>query len=299
MKDRIISGEFHPKYSVALIYRTNAQSRALEEACARYNVPFVLFGSATSFYKRQEIKDCLCYLRWLYNGRDRPSMLRAMTTPKRSIGDAAVREFDEYCTIVDNLWEGKSPGITKPSPLEILLHLSGDDSWCSWKDAEFPSPSTTMSGRSLKPLEFFSKQMRKVRDIGNVATVEQLLTGIIDEMGLIPHFDKISKSNSEFEERKDNVNELQLASQRYNDEGACIPSVSAKTEEGEFTQSPLGKFLDDVTLVSDMVDNEETSSEERFVANLMTIHASKGTEFDTVYFVGLEDGTIPTSQVRS
>lgn len=297
MADRIGSGEYGPKNSVACIYRTNAQSRALEEACARYNVPFVLFGSATSFYKRQEIKDCLCYLRWLYNGRDRPSMLRAMTTPKRGIGDGAIREFDEYCVMVDNLWEEKSPDRIKPTSLEVLLHLSGDDSWCKWSDAEFPQAS--MSGRSLKLMVAFSNQMRRIREVGNVATVETLLSYIIDEMELISHLDKISKTKSEFEERKQNVQELQSASQRYNDEGACMQTSTPKTEEGEFTLSPLGKFLDDVTLVSDMVDNEEQSSEERFVVSLMTIHASKGTEFDHVYFVGLEDGTIPTSQVRT
>lgn len=298
MKQKIDLKEVDKNYSIACIYRTNAQSRAIEEACVMHNVPYVLFGSATSFYKRQEVKDSLCFLRWLYNGWDRGSMLRSFTTPKRGIGDSAISEFDQYCALVDTHWEENAPGIQKPTPLEVLLHISGDDSWCTWKDADFPPLNIAFSGRSLKPMASFSLQMQKIRDVARRETLETLLSAVIDEMELIPHFDKISKTKSEFEERKENVFELQRASQKYNSAGPCFPLTSSDVDNS-FSESSLGNFLDDVTLVTDLVDNTDSSSDERLIINLMTIHASKGLEFDTVYLLGMEDGTLPTSQVRN
>jgi DNA helicase II / ATP-dependent DNA helicase PcrA len=298
VKVKIDSKEIDKNSSIACIYRTNA--RAIEEACVMYNVPYILFGSATSFYKRQEVKDCLCFLRWLYNGRDRSSMLRAFGTPKKGIGDSAIREFDQYCALVDTHWAEKSSTIPRPTPLEVLYHIAGDDSWCTWKDADFPPLTTAFTARSLKPLVSFSVQMQKIRDVARNFSLETLFSAVIDGMELIPHFDKISKTKSEFAERQENVRELQRASQKYNNAGACFPLASSDLNENEvFPESALGNFLDDVTLVTDMVDSTESSSEEKFVLNLMTIHGSKGLEFDGVYLLGMEDGTLPTSQVRN
>lgn len=283
-------------HSIACIYRTNAQSRAIEEACVKHNVPYILYGSATSFYKRQEIKDCLCFLRWLHNERDRSSMLRCFSTPKKGIGDSALGEFDQYCALVETHWAENLPGIPSPTPLEILLRISGDYSWGKWKDSDFPPLSIAFTGRSLKPLTTFSQQMQKIRAVALVDNVETLLSALIDEMELLPHFDKISKSKSEFEERQENVLELRRASQKYSNMGPCFAHATPAEDSNWLLESPLGNFLDDVTLVTDMVDIADSPSEERFVIKLMTIHGSKGLEFDTVYLLGMEDGTLPTSQ---
>jgi superfamily I DNA/RNA helicase len=218
---------------------------------------YVIFGSATSFYKQKEVKDSLCFLRWLYNERDRIAMLRAITTPKRGIGNTAIREFDQFCALVDGLWNELSPITPKPTPLQILFHLSGDDSWCTWEDAKFPPHSVSLSTRSFNLLTSFSTQMRGIRDKAYIATVEQVLSAIVEDMELIPHLDKISKSKTEFEERQANVRELQQASRRYSKEGPCLPRVKPKSNEDEFTQSPLGNFLDDVALVTDMADSSD------------------------------------------
>lgn len=297
--EKIASGEYSKDRSVAFVYRTNAQSRVLEEACVQRNLPYVIFGSATSFYKRQEIKDCLCFLRWLYNGWDRSSMLRAMETPKRGIGDTALREFDEYCKVVGEYWEDRHPETMKPSPLEVLFVLSGDHSWSETKDVQIPSPAVVMSSRSLKSWVEFSRQLSALRSLAKVATVEQVLTSMVDDLKIIPHLDKISKSKEEFAERQDNVRELQQATRRYTDAGPCLPTPTQGSDDEGLDQSPLGTFLDDVSLVTDLAESSESSDEERFVASLMTIHASKGMEFDTVFLVGIEDGTLPTNQVRS
>lgn len=298
-----MAGNYSANHSVAFIYRTNAQSRALEEACVKHNLPYVIFGSATSFYKRQEIKDCLCFLRWLHNGRDRTAMLRAMSTPKRGIGDVAVQEFDNYCAAVEAYYEKEFPGRAPPSSLDILISLSGDG--LMFLDSDAPFPSDSLSKRPMKLLTEFSTQMRSIRDRANEEPLENVLSAVIAELGIFRHLDKISKSVAEFEERKQNVRELQQATVAYTNHGPCL-ATSIKAEvggEGEesgadkgttFRESPLGNFLDDVALVTDLA---ERSSEERFVVNLMTAHASKGMEFDTVFVLGNEDGTFPTSQV--
>ncbi len=281
---------------MAFIYRTNAQSRALEEACVKIGQPYVIFGSATSFYKRQEVKDCLCFLRWLYNGRDKDSMLRATTTPKRGIGGTAIAEFERYCDVVENFFIESYPNSPRPTPLDVLFLLSADTSWCSHEIEMCPPPSSVLSKRPIKLFQDFSRQMIRIRDNARESTVEQVLSSLVVDLDLIPHLDKISKSKEEFEERQANVNELRQASRRYDADGACLPFVSSK-EVGDISGSPLENFLDDVALVTEMADSSQ-EADGRFVVNLMTIHASKGMEFDSVFFVGLEDGTIPTQQVR-
>jgi DNA helicase-2/ATP-dependent DNA helicase PcrA len=286
VKESMDAGKFNEDQSVAVLYRTNAQSRALEEACVKENIPYVIFGSATSFYKRQEIRDCLCFLRWLYNGRDRVAMLRAIQTPKRGIGDRAIQEFDAYCAEVEHHYEESVPGVPVPTPLDVLFSFTGSAG--TDLDPSAPSPVGTISKRTYNLLKDFSIKLRQLHEKAQTATLSEVLTTLIRDFELIPHLNKISNSVTEFEERKANVQELQQATSRY--EGACSIKVS---RDDDFVDSPLGAFLDDVALVTDMSDN---SPDDRLTVKLMTIHASKGMEFDMVFVVGNEDGTFPTSQ---
>jgi DNA helicase-2/ATP-dependent DNA helicase PcrA len=292
IKERLGSGDYDSTKDVALIYRTNAQSRALEEACVKASLPYVIFGSATSFYKRQEIKDTLCFLRWVNNGYDKSSMLRAMVTPKRGIGDAALNEFDAFCSESQLQWKDVSsdPG---PSPLDVLLSLSGPTKFDEKMSFD---PTGILSSRSLKPLSAFSQQIRLICDEARQKPVEKLLGTIESELNLFEHFDKISKSKSEFLERKANFEELQNAARKYSDDGPALGKRNGETTDGALS-TPLGNFLDDVALVTDVLDAAKDGDNDSFVVKLMTIHASKGMEFDTVFLVGNEDGTLPTAQV--
>lgn len=280
----IASGEYGVDHTIAFIYRTNAQSRALEEACVQKSLPYVIFGSATSFYKRQEVKDCLCYLRFLYNGRDKEAFLRAVKTPRRGVGDSALREFLEY---YDHLREVSPGSTTLYDALQSLLVEREED--------DESLPSSFIAKRSLKPLQAFAQQLGRFRSVALSSTVENLLTRIIDDVELLAHLEKNSKSKEEFEERKMNVRELQQATRKYSNEE---PALSEEASQGDemFGQPPLGNFLDDVALITDVADNSANAKEKRVTASLMTIHASKGMEFDSVFFVGVEDGTLPSSQ---
>lgn len=225
-------------------------------------------------------------------------MLRAFRTPTRGLGDKAVEEFDEYCRLVGEYIGRAEPGAERPTPFDILLSFSSEDRAGFGPGA--PLPSDTISTRPMKLFTLFSRQMRHLRDKAYVEPLENLVAHLIESFELLPHLDKISKTTSEFEERKANVEELQKASQRYGAAGPCMLPIadSASQSDGSVVtvETPLGSYLDDVALVTDMAEQARESDDKRFKVCLMTIHASKGMEFDTVFVVGNEDGTFPTSQ---
>ena len=292
------TGTVNPDDTVALIYRTNAQSRHLEEACVRKGLNYVIRGAAGGFYKRAEIKDCLCFLRWLYNGHDQSAMLRAMKTPTKGIGDVAVKEFQEYCTEVDSFYQEVYPSEKRPTPLEILISLAdGDPSSPSILAQGSPEATTFITKRALNKFLPFSRQMRAIREKAYEMPVDFLLFYIIEELDLVSHFDSISKSKAEFEERQQNVQELRQATKRYTKNGSALKHSSSLGPADFDNDSALSNFLDDVALVTDIKgDAEPTSGEKRLVVNLMTVHGSKGMEFDAVFVVGNEDGTFPSNQ---
>jgi len=293
--EMLINGDLQPRETAAIIYRTNAQSRYLEEACVQKNIPYVIRGGGASFYKRAEVKDCLCFLRWLHNGNDEVSMIRAMKTPSRGIGDVAIREFRGYMEEVNSYYLQHHPTKKRPTPLELLISMTDGESSNSEPILELgcPEASALIPKRALNKFLPFSKQMRKIKEKSLSVTIDALLFFIIEELDLINHFDTISKSKAEFEDRRANVQELRQAAKRYSKSGEALKMVSV--EEG-FAETVLSTFLDDVALVADITDAEEanSNSESRFVVSLMTIHGSKGMEFDAVFVVGNEEGTLPS-----
>jgi ATP-dependent exoDNAse (exonuclease V) beta subunit len=296
--DMVATSAVKPDDTVALIYRTNAQSRHLEEACVKKGLNYVIRGAAGGFYKRAEIKDCLCFLRWLNNGHDQSAMLRALKTPTKGIGDVATKEFQEYCAEIDSFYREVCPSEKRPTPFDILISLTdGETSAPSMLAQGSPEATTFITKRALNKFLPFSRQMRSVRQKAYEMPVDFLLFYIIEELDLGSHFDSISKSKAEFEERRQNVQELRQATKRYAKNGSALNHTSSVGSDGFENNSPLSNFLDDVALVTDIKgDAETTSGEKRLVVNLMTIHASKGMEFDAVFVVGNEDGTFPSNQ---
>ena len=298
-------GDIRNGDTVALIYRTNAQSRYLEEACVQQNLPYVIRGGAGGFYKRAEIRDCLCFLKWLHNGNDDGSMMRAMKTPTKGIGEKAFSEFKDYSEKVQGFIRQNCPDVEKPTYLDILISMSGEDD-IENNDEErsytlpegSPLPQDYITKRALNNFLKFSAKMRLIRSKAQTLDLGKLLFFVIEELDLTTHFDAISKSRTEFLERKENVQELRNAAKKYASYG---PSLEARQPESNQddddvmgVESALASFLDDVALVSDIAEANQDEGSNRLVANLMTIHASKGTEFDCVFVVGLEEGTLPS-----
>lgn len=279
--------------TVAVIFRTNAQSRFLEEACVSKNIPYVIRGGAGGFYKRAEVKDTLCFLRWMYNGNDESAMIRAFRTPSRGLGDKAITAFKDYCNLVDTFYRESLQHTSRPSKLDILISMAEENGSL---DIGAPAPADSIPKRALNNFLPFAKQMKILLQKAYKSPVDSLMFDIIGEFDLFSHFDSISKSKAEFEERRENVQELRRATRRYSKQG---PALTVHTEPQEFdsmdSESPLGTFLDDVALVSDVKVDEENGGSSHLVVNLMTIHASKGTEYDAVFLVGNEEGTLPSN----
>ena len=311
--------ELQPGDTVAVLYRTNAQSRYLEEACVQNQVPYVIRGGAGGFYKRAEIKDVLCFVRWLNNGNDEGSMIRAMKTPSKGIGQKAYEEFQQYWNTVQTYYLLNHPAMVPPTPLDILISMSSTstnnndtsetDTGSTGGEGDYilpngaPEASNIISKRALNNLVKFSVKMREIRTKAYSLTIDKLLFFIIDELNLMDHFDNASKSKSEFLERTENVNELRQAAEKYASYG---PTLQNNTHDGNDDatnsldddpfdkESALSSFLDDVALVSDIAETKNVDEENaRLVVSLMTIHAAKGTEFDCVFVVGMEEGTLP------
>lgn len=279
IKSMVESGDLTPSSTVAMIYRTNAQSRLLEEACVEQNVRYVVRGSSGTFYKRAEIQDCMSFLKIMYNARDRSAWSRAVKAPSRGIGEASLKEFFNYCDAVTATHletqgnEKKSP----PTPLDVLMSLilRGDGD-VNEMGILIP-PDSFMSTRSLNRFIPFASSMKSLKDKAHDQNVSEFLMSLIEDLNLRSHFDSISKTREEYEDRVGNVMELVRAANRYDDDG---PSLVISEEELE---SPLGNFLDDVALIADIApDDEADDGNGRIVANLMTIHSSKGMEFDAV-----------------
>ena len=297
-----------PASTIAIIYRTNAQSRIIEEACVAQNLRYLVRGAAGTFYSRAEIKDCLCFLKWLYNGRDKSAMLRCFKTPSRGIGNVSMNEFIAYCEDIENYFRRQNPSKKPPTFLDVLISLSNTEE----NNNELPiPPESSMSKRSLNRFIPFSTQMKKLREQSRILTVSGLLSLIISTLELKAHFDSTSKTSAEFADRWSNVMELCQASERYSDDGPSIPDEQtvepsnigdlSELSDDPLSLSPLGNFLDDVSLLTDTSDDEATNDDgpKRVVANLMTIHAAKGMEFDAVFLVGNEEGTFPTQRAIS
>ena len=279
-------GLLHGGSTVSIIYRTNAQSRALEEACVAHNLKYLVRGTAGTFYSRREVKDCLCFLRWIYNGRDRVAAQRAIKTPSRGIGDVSMKEFFTYCEEAQRYFSRKSPNENVPTPLDILTSLVNPDTI-------FLPPDGLLSKRTENRLKKFATDMDTIRKKSRVETISDLLGTIIDVLNMKSHFDSISKTSEEFTERWANVIELRSAAERYSEDGPCMVKKEKNDESQVDDMSPLGSFLDDVSLLADIEgddSNDDESNEKRLVVNLMTIHSSKGMEFDAVFIVGNEEG---------
>jgi DNA helicase II / ATP-dependent DNA helicase PcrA len=282
--------EIHPRDSVAILYRTNAQSRALEEACVQNKLLYSVRGTG-AFYSRAEIKDCLCFIRWIYNGRDQSAMIRAFKTPSKGLGEKSLKAFEEYCRAVEERYADESI-LERPTPLDLLISLENSHNEVT---KELPNAMDFFSKRTLNSLKLFATQMKSLRSMAHQKSISELIKGAFDIFALEDHFNAISDTDIEFSDRLNNYGELRQAAEQYSTLGFALSQIE---EENGGSQSPLMNFLDDISLMTEEAqENDDANNKDKAIkANLMTIHSAKGMEFDIVFIVGNEEGTFPTMQ---
>ena len=216
---------------MAILYRTNAQSRLIEEEMLKNGIPYRVVGSFY-FYNRKEIKDLLCYLRLINNHYDDVSLLRIINTPKRGIGDKTIENITNIAT---------EKGI---SLFEAIN-----------------------SGKELAFKNMILEMEKKCENL----TLTEMVDVILEDSGIKKEY---SDKSLESEIRLENLEEFKSITKSYEDEYGVIS---------------LTDFLNEVSLVSDISEHEDSNNK----VSLMTIHAVKGLEFDNVFIVGMEEGIFP------
>lgn len=244
---------------VAIFYRTNAMSRALEEVLVRVGLPYKVVGG-TRFYERREVKDALAYLRVIANPTDTVNLRRILNVPKRGIGDRA-----EACLSL----------LAERERISFVQALAIAD--------EAPGIATR-SAAAVKRFTELLETLRAVHEGGS--GVAGLLEAIVEQTGYLEELR--NSRDPQDETRIDNLAELVAVAREFDD---------AQAEAGiSATESSLDDFLERVSLVADsdeIPDAEQVDGQDAGVVTLMTLHTAKGLEFPVVFLVGMEDGTFP------
>ena len=287
---QLVSSEDYPRREVAVLYRSNAQSRVLETQLFNAGVPYRVYGGLR-FFERAEIKHALAYLRLLENPRDDTSFLRVVNFPPRGIGARSIEQ------------------------LQDAARASGQ---CLYEAAPL------LGGRAAASVSAFIARMDVLREQVAGKTLREIIELMLDASGLIEHY----RGEKEGADRIENLEELVNAAESFvTQEGFGRDAVALPVDEQSqvLTQSPASQGLDpDAPVLNEPLpprvdaatgetlsplaaflthaaleagDNQAQAGQD--AVQLMTVHASKGLEFDAVFITGLEEGLFPHENALS
>jgi DNA helicase-2/ATP-dependent DNA helicase PcrA len=256
-----------PENTVAVLYRTNAQSRTVEDALRRSGIAYRIIGGVR-FYERKEIKDALSYLKLILNPHDDVALRRVINVPARGIGKGVMESLDSVVlTDVDEdlppLFAGLQPVATNNSLWAKLVQAT---------DRRMLAP------RANAALTTFRDLLVSLTEMAAKETVSVALAKALDLSGYLK--DLREERSEEAEGRVENLAELVSAAREY---------------ESRNLEPSLGGFADQLALLSD-ADEEAGTRDARVL--MMTMHSAKGLEFPVVVIAGLEEGLFPHSRSR-
>jgi DNA helicase II / ATP-dependent DNA helicase PcrA len=248
---------------VAVFYRTNNSSRALEEVFIRAGIPYKVVGGVR-FYERREIRDIVAYLRVLDNPGDSVSMRRILNTPRRGIGDRA-----EACVAV----YAENTGASFNDALQAAA------------EGKVPMLNT----RSEKAIAGFVELLDGLRG-GLDGELGELVEAVLDRTGYRTALE--SSSDPQDLARLDNLNELVSVAHEFSTDLANAQALGETDPDDEDVPDTgvLAAFLERVSLVADA---DELPEHGAGVVTMMTLHTAKGLEFPVVFVTGWEDGMFP------
>lgn len=266
-------GRFDYKDS-AVLYRTNAQSRSLEEQLLMENVPYTIIGGV-NFYSRKEVKDILAYLRTMTNSEDDLSVRRIINIPKRGIGETTMARVSHYA-----------------ASSEISFFEAGRQ-------------ASTIPGlaRGAAKITDFVTFIDNLRHDCSGKSVAEIMKMVVDRTGYVKELE--AERTDEALDRIANIDELISKAAQY-DQTHGKPAETSETaaesgagQAAESEETPKGfrlglagleDFMQEVALVAD-IDNLSDDADR---VPLMTLHSAKGLEFDNVYIAGMDDGLFPS-----
>jgi DNA helicase II / ATP-dependent DNA helicase PcrA len=283
MRGTLVEGASVRASEIAVLYRSNAQSRVLETALFNAGIPYRVYGGLR-FFERAEIKHALAYLRLLENIHDDTSMLRVINFPPRGIGARSIEQLQDAAKV----------------------------SGCSLADA-----ATAVTGKAGGKLTEFIAFIEVLREQTVGLSLKQITELVLDKSTLLEHY----RAEKDGQDRIENLNELVNAAESFvTIEGFGKDAVALPEGQAGLTQSPVSQGLDPNTAVDDDLfeatgevmsplaaflshaalesgDNQAQAGQEAL--QLMTVHAAKGLEFDCVFITGLEEGLFPHENAMS
>lgn len=242
----------------AVLYRTNAQSRVLEEALRRRNIPYRIYGGL-AFYQRKEIKDAVAYLRMAVNPDDDEALRRIINTPARGIGETTMGKLINAALVAGvSIWQV----INRPDLYPVSVNR----------------------GTRTK-LDTFAHLIHSFNEaVDQRLDAPELVRRVITDTKLLLQL--LSDTSPENISKRENLEELMRAAEEF--------ATDRLEQEGEGADISLQRFLTEVSLATDQ-DNKDNDDGADDRITLMTIHASKGLEFGNVFIVGVEDQLIPSA----
>lgn len=246
---------------IAVFYRTNFQSRAIEDVLRREGIPYAISGGV-SFYQRKEIKDILAYARVTLFDYDRLALERALSVPKRGLGDKTLNKL---------FLHAQEKNI---SALELMSDSEG------MKAADIPA-------KARQTLQQFQLLIRDIREEAENLSISDFLTKIVESSNYMLY---LSQQEDQAIERMENVNELIAKAMEWADSREDSLQESPHDEEISLGLTALRAFMEEMNLgPQEVMTSDETASS----ITLMTVHNAKGLEFPIVFVVGLEEMLFP------
>lgn len=242
---------------IAILYRTNSQSRIFEEYLRRMNIPYRVYGGM-SFYQRKEIKDLVAYLRLVINPFDEEALRRVLNYPRRGIGDSTLDKISELASSTNRtMWE---------CLLEVQVSAQAKRGISDFMDLIQLAQKRAKSGSAYEVASFVAKQSKLIDTLKSDTTEEGMgrLDNIVSLLDGIKDFvenDVLANSLNQFEE-----------------------------EEALKDDRSLATYLQNIALLTD-ADEKDPNAD---AVVLMSVHSSKGLEFKSVFVVGLEENLFPS-----
>jgi DNA helicase-2/ATP-dependent DNA helicase PcrA len=261
---------------VAVLYRTNAQSRAIEDAMMREGVAYKVVGGVR-FYERKEVKDALAYMRLVINPHDDVSLRRVINVPARGIGKGVMDAVEQVAINGASAGADGDPGNNDLPLLSVGLQpaVSANSLWArivrGLNERAFAS-------RAAASLTVFRDLIVALTDVARADPVSIAIGKMLDRSGYLQ--DLRDERSEDAEGRIENLAELVSAAREY---------------ESREAEPSLNGFVDRLSLLSDA--DEEAGSQDARVW-MMTLHSAKGLEFPVVILAGLEEGLFPHSRSK-
>lgn len=248
---KLVLEEGYSRSDIAILYRSNAQSRVVEQALFNAGMPYRVYGGLR-FFERAEIKHALAYLRLMDNADDDNSFSRVVNFPARGIGARSVEQLQDIST-------------AQATSLYRAIHR--------------------MEGRAQAGLKKFADLIERMRFETRGLGLADLVDKVINESGLVAHF----QSDKDGEDRVENLKELVNAAASFAIAEGYYQDAAATMVDEEKLITPLADFLSHASLEAG--DNAAAAGQDAI--QLMTAHSAKGLEFKCVFVTGLEEGLFP------